>query len=134
MSRRRLAGGALLTAIFLIVILLGMGLGMMNLAGIQHDTSSKSMLSANVYFGAKAGLDWGIQQAIAASSCAGSSSFSLSQGALNGVSITVTCSESRHGAASGESVFYITSRATTGTLGQLSYAERRMEATVSNIP
>jgi MSHA biogenesis protein MshP len=133
MSRSRCRGGALLTAIFLIVVLLGLGLGMMNLSGVQHDTSSKSLLSARVYFGAKAGLDWGIQQAIAASSCAASSSLSLTQGALNGVSVTVTCSQQPQGSAT-ESVFYITSRATTGTLGSVSYAERRMEATLSNIP
>jgi MSHA biogenesis protein MshP len=133
MSRSRCSGGALLTAIFLIVALLGMGLGMMSLSGVQHDATSKSMLSARAYFGAKAGLDWGIQQAIAASSCAASSPLTLTQGALDGVSVTVTCSQQRQGSAT-ESVFYITSRATTGTLGSVSYAERRMEATISNIP
>lgn len=133
MSRSRSRGAALLTAIFLIVVLLGMGLAMMNLSGVQHDTTSKALLSARAYFGAKAGLDWGIQQAIAASSCAASSSLSLTQQALAGVSVTVTCSQSPQGSAS-ESVFYITSRATVGSLGSVSYAERRMEATISNIP
>ena len=133
MSRSRSRGGALLTAIFLIVVLLGMGLAMMNLSGVQQDTSSKALLSARAYFGAKAGLDWGIQQAIAASACAASSSLNLTQEALNGVSVTVTCAQQRQGSAS-EAVFYITSRATTGTLGSVSYAERRMEATISNIP
>jgi MSHA biogenesis protein MshP len=133
MSSSRCRGGALLTAIFLIVVLLGMGLGMMNLSGVQQDTTSKAMLSARAYYGARAGLDWGIQQAIAASSCAGSSSLNLTQVALTGVSVTVTCSQQRQGSAT-ESVFYITSKATTGTLGTVAYAERRMEATISNIP
>lgn len=136
MSRRsRAAGSALITATFLMVVLLGLGVAMMNLTSVEHDTASKSLLSTKVYYGAKAGLEWGIQQAVAAGVCAGSTGpFSLSGGGLTGVNVTVTCLESKHGAASGQSVFYITSKAITGAVGTLSYAERHMEATVSNIP
>jgi len=133
--RSRLRGSALITAMFLMVVLLGIGVAMMNLTTVEHDTASKSLLSTKVYYGAKAGLDWGIQQAVAAGSCAGSSGpFSLSGGSLAGVNVTVTCLESKQGAATGQSVFYITSKATTGAAGALSYAERHMEATVSNVP
>jgi MSHA biogenesis protein MshP len=129
----RSAGSALITAIFLIVVLAGLGLAVMNLSTVEHDTTSKSMLSARVYYGAKAGLDWGIQQAVATSwDCSSSGSFSLSQGAFGGVSVVVSCSRGIHGA--GNLVWYITSRATLGSPGSLGYAERRMEATVSNIP
>ena len=134
---------ALMSAIFLIVVLIGLGVAMMNLANVEHDTASKAILSAKVYYGAKAGLDWGIQQAIAAGApCSGApSNFSLTQGSLSGVSLTVTCTGAPQGPSTcgltGTSVcttYYLTSQATTGTLGTLSYAERRMEATVSNIP
>jgi len=134
--RSRLRGSALITAMFLMVVLLGIGMAMMNLSSVEHDTASKSLLSTKVYYGAKAGLDWGIQQAVAAGVCASSTGpFSLSGGSLNDVKVTVTCAESKQGAASGRSVFYITSKATTtGAVGAPNYAERRMEATVSNIP
>ena len=132
---------ALISAIFLIVVLVGLGIAMMNLSNVEHDTTSKSILSAKVYYGAKAGLDWGIQQAIAASSCVGSTPLSLNQGSLSGVSVTVTCLAAPQGTSTcgltGTSLcqaYYLTSVATTGTLGRLSYVERRMEATVSNIP
>ena len=122
-----------MTSIFLIVVLAGLGVAVMNLSNVEHDTTSKSFLSAKVYYGAKAGLDWGIQQAVAASwDCSTSGSFSLSQGAFSGVSVVVSCTRGTHGA--GNLVWYITSKATTGSPGSLGYAERRMEATVSNIP
>jgi MSHA biogenesis protein MshP len=122
-----------MTAIFLIVVLAGLGLAVMNLSNVEHDTTSKSLLSAKVYYGAKAGLDWGIQQAVAAGwDCSSNGSFTLSAGAFSGVSVVVSCSRGTHGA--GNLVWYITSKATTGSLGSPGYAERRMEATVSNIP
>jgi len=126
----RSQGGALLTAIFLIVVLLGLGIAMSNLSNIEHDTTSKANLSAKVYYAAKAGMEWGIQQAIASGSCSGGSP--AMAGALSGVTVTVSCASSTHGA--GNLVYYITSTAVTGTLGGVSYAERRMEATVTDIP
>jgi MSHA biogenesis protein MshP len=128
--RSSAAGGALITAIFLIVVLLGLGIAMSKLSNVTHDTATKANLSAKVYYGAKAGLEWGIQQAIGAGLCAGASP--ALGGALSGVNVAVTCASSTHSA--GNFVYYITSTATTGTLGNVSYAERRMEATVSNIP
>ena len=140
-TRTRSAGMALMSAILLIVVLIGLGIGMMNLTNVQQDTTSKAILAAKVYYGARAGIDWGVQQAIGAGSCAGSTPLSLTQGSLSGVTVTVTCLAAPQGTSTcgsaGTSLcqtFYLTSAATTGTLGTLSYAERHIEATVSNIP
>jgi len=130
-SRARSSGAALMTAIFLIVVLIGLGLAMANLSNVAHDTTSKANLAAKVYYGAKAGLEWGIQRAVSGSACSGSPALS---GALSDVNLTVTCSEQKQGAASGQSFFYVVSVATTGTVGSLNYAERRVEAAISNIP
>ena len=128
--RSSYAGGALITAIFLIVVLVALGAAISKLSNVTQDTTTKANLSAKVYYAAKGGLEWGIQQAVAAGSCAGGSP--SVGGALTGVTVTVTCASSTQGA--GNFVYYITSKATIGTLGGLGYAERRMEATVSNIP
>lgn len=140
-TRSRSAGMALMTAILLIVVLIGLGLAAMNLSNVQSDTTSKSYLSAQAYYGAKAGLDWGIQQAIAAGTCAAPTVIPLTQQALSGVSVTVTCVAAAQGATtcglSGTAAcntYYLTSSASTGTIGTASYAQRLMEATVSNIP
>ena len=146
MKRRiRSAGMALMSAIFLIVVLVGLGVAMMNLSNVEQDTASKAILAAKVYYGAKAGIDWGLQQAIAPAvpSCVGGggTALNLTQGSLSGVTVTVVCVAAQQGAStcgltgiSACQTYYLTSVATTGTLGTLSYAERHIEATVSNIP
>jgi MSHA biogenesis protein MshP len=130
--RSNSTGGALITAIFLIVVLTALGVAVSKLSNITQDTATKANLSAKVYYGAKAGVEWGIQQAIAAGwDCTAAGTPAMS-GALSDVAVTVACTRSTHGL--GNLVYYITSRATTGTVGGINYAERRMEATVSNIP
>jgi hypothetical protein len=105
---------------------------MSSLSGVQADTGSKSLQAAKVYWGARAGLEWGIQRVIALSDCpATSSTFSLTEAALNGISVTVDCTRNVYGS---NNVYYFTSKATIGTLGQLGYAERRLIASVSDIP
>ena len=134
MTRARATGSALITALFLVIVLAALGAAMTSLSIVQQDTATKAVLAARVYYGAKAGLEWGIQAAIATSACAASSgAFTPAGSGFTGVSVTVTCASSQHGGAA-LSTYYLTSIATTGTLGTLSYAERRMEATVSNIP
>jgi MSHA biogenesis protein MshP len=139
---------ALITAIFLIVVLVAIALAAVTLSSVEQDTGTKSLVSTKVYYGAKAGLDWGVQRAVAARSCVASTGpFNLTQGALSGISVTVTCSATAHGTTSctgaactgGASpcpcvAYFITSTATNGTLGNPNYAERHVEATVSNVP
>lgn len=128
--RHRSSGAALITALFLVGVLAAIGIAMSRLSNVQHDTRTKAVLASRVYYGAKAGLEFGIQQAITADLC-GAGTPALGAG-LTGVSVTVGCVKTIHGA--GNFSYYITSNATTGTPGAVSYAERRMEATVSNIP
>jgi MSHA biogenesis protein MshP len=121
----------MVSAIFLLIVLAALGAYMITLSGTHQATSRQSILGTRVYFGAKAGLDWGIQQAIAAGSCAASTPLALSGTGLSGVTATVTCSSTAH---TGGTVYRITSTAVTGAFGSLDYAQRRMEATVSNLP
>jgi MSHA biogenesis protein MshP len=129
--KRSESGFALVTAIFLLVVMFGLGVFMVTLSGTHQATPRQSLLAARVYFGAKAGLDWGIQQAIAASSCVGSTPVALAGTGLSGVTATVTCVSTAHTVGN---VYRITSTAVHGAFGDLDYAQRRMEATVSNIP
>ncbi len=140
-TKSRASGFAVINAVFLIIVLGALGAAVVTLSKTQQDTSVRSLQSARVYYGAKAGLEWGIHQAIApaAPACAATTTFGFTQGALAGINVTVTCEQSTHSA--GDFVYYLTSCATTGTscaspgsLGNPGYAERRLEATVSNIP
>jgi hypothetical protein len=141
-------GMALFAAIALTVVLASLGAAMATMSTMSHDTVTKSVQTAKVYYGARAGLEWGIQRAVAAGACpAGAVAFNLTQGGLSGVAVRVTCvQQSTHGSPPPAPttclpnppntcvVYYVTSHATLGTLGGLDYAERRVEATVSNIP
>ena len=133
--RIRSTGAALMSAIILIVVLAALGVSIASLSNVEHDAATKSLLSAHVYYGAKTGMEWAIQRTISdpapPAGCTGAT-FSPAGSGFSGVSVTVTCAQSTHG--TGNFTYYVTSTATTGTLGTLSYAERRMEATVSNIP
>lgn len=131
MKRRTDSGFAMVTAIFLLVVLAALGAFMVTLSGTHQATPFQSINATRVYFGAKAGVDWGIQQAIAASSCVASTPLTLTGNGLNGVTATVTCTSTAH---TGGNVYRITSTATRGTFGNIDYARRRMEATVTNIP
>ena len=141
----RCAGAALISAIFLIVVLAAIGASMVSLSTVQEDTVTKSVLAARVYYGAKAGIDWAVQRAISDPGASPTrcttgpgpefpATIALTGAGLAGVSVDVTCAQSQHGAGATAFTYYLASIATTGTLGTPSYAERRMEATVSNIP
>jgi Tfp pilus assembly protein PilX len=127
-------GAALVNALFLLVVMGLLAAFMATMSLTQRATSTQSLISTRAHYGARAGLDWGIQQAVAAGNCAPSITFDLAGAGLSGVSVTVTCSASEHAPGSGNFVYHLTSVAMTGTLGSPGYAERHMEATVSNIP
>jgi hypothetical protein len=132
-SRRARSGGmALVTALFLLVVLSVITAAMVALSNVSHDTAVKSLQAAKVYYGSRAGLEWGIQQASPSGppACpAASTVLNLSQAALAGVSVTVTCVASTHGTVT---TYYLTSIATVSVLGRPDYAERRMEVSVTN--
>ena len=135
----RTAGMALISAIFLIVVLVALGASMSSLSNVEHDTAAKSIQAARVYYGAKSGLEWAIQQTISdpapPARCVGAGPFALTATGLEGVSVTIQCEAAQYGSGTTAYTFYIRSVATIGSApGTLGYAERRMEATVSNIP
>lgn len=129
------SGFAIVTAIFLLVILAALGAFMVSLSGVQHSTASLSASSSRVYYGAKSGLEWGIQRTVApalgAGVCSPSSSFALNGAGLNGVNVTVTCSLSSYTIGGNtHNIYTLTSTATFGVLGSADYAERKLSASV----
>lgn len=125
------SGFALISAIILIVVLAVLGVYMATMSGIQHETTSRSLLAARAYYGAKAGLEWGIHRAIAAGGiCLGDTPFDLTGPGLDGIKVTVKCVQTY--AYSNNRTYYITSLAEFGAYGSPDYVRRRMAATVAN--
>lgn len=132
--RKSERGFAIVSAVFLLVVLAALGAFMVSLSGVGHATPSQALIATRVYYGARSGLEWGTHQAVSpaagSGSCNASTGFALSGTGLEGVSVTVTCSATTHTGPTDYYVYYLTSTATFGSLGSPDYAERKMEATV----
>jgi MSHA biogenesis protein MshP len=91
-TRRRSAGVGLVTAIFLLVVLAGLGVAMVTIFTSQQQSSTLDVQGARAYQAARAGIEWGLFQQMRKNSCAASTTFALpSTSALSGFSVTVTC-------------------------------------------
>jgi MSHA biogenesis protein MshP len=66
---RRQAGVGLVTAIFLLVVLAGLGVAMVSLFHAQQASSNLDLQGARAYQAARAGLEWGLFQQMRNNSC-----------------------------------------------------------------
>ena len=121
------SGFAIVSAAFLIVVLAVLGGYMATMSGVQQATTSKTLTASRAYYGARAGLEWGIHRAIAVGTCPASTAFALTGAGLDGVNVTVTCNAPHAG------VYVITSQAEFGVYGvSTDYARRIIQTTVAN--
>ncbi|RZI43056.1 agglutinin biogenesis protein MshP [Herbaspirillum sp. HC18] len=58
--RRHAAGFSLVTAVFLVVVLAGLGAAILNLSNIEHTGSALDVQGARAYQAARAGIEWGL--------------------------------------------------------------------------
>ena len=88
----RQAGVGLVTAIFLLVVLAGLGVAMVSITTSQQASANLDLLGARAYQAARAGLEWGIFQHTRNKACAAKSPFRMPDGtSLSGFSVLVTC-------------------------------------------
>jgi len=66
----RQAGVGIVTAIFLLVVLAGLGVAMVGIFTSQQASSNLDLMGAQAYQAARAGLEWGIFQTRAGGKCA----------------------------------------------------------------
>ncbi len=128
-------GVALVSAIFLIVVLAALGAYMLTVSGVQQTTVNRSLVSARTYYAARAGLEWGIHRAVAPPTlgngeCAASSQFGLTGNGLDNIQVTVECTSNLYTPGDNTYAYTLTSTAHHGTAGTVDYAERKLEATV----
>ena len=96
-------GAALVTAIFLLVVLAAVGAYMLSVAGVQQSTTNRALLSARAHYAARAGIDWGIHRARNAadtmcpvSPAVSTTSFTLTGSGFDGFNIAVGCMRTNH--------------------------------------
>lgn len=84
-------GFAILSAIFILVVLASLGAFVVTISTNQQVGSALDIQGARAYQAARAGLEWGLYRQLRAGSCAGASSFVPGAASLSGFTVTVTC-------------------------------------------
>lgn len=91
-SLRAGRGFTMVSAVFLVVILAGLGAVMLNMSNVQHTSSALDVQGARAYQAARAGIEWGLYRQLRDGTCGASESFALPAGSsLAGFTVTVTC-------------------------------------------
>jgi MSHA biogenesis protein MshP len=129
-------GFLLPAAIFLLVILGGLGAYAINLSTTQNATSLQDVQGARAYQIARAGVEWAAYQALApATANLGSCPTSPSTLSIDGLSVTVTCTRSadyfEQGSDHTIAMYNIVSTASFGAAGSANYVERQIQVTLS---
>lgn len=81
-------GFGIVTAVFLLVVLAGLGAALVNLSSAQHTASTLDVQGARAYQAARAGIEWGLYRQLRLNNCQPSSSFVVPP---NGFTVTVRC-------------------------------------------
>ncbi len=135
-------GASLITAIFLIVLLVSLGAFLVTVSGLQQTSSALDIQGSRAYQAARAGIEWGAFRALQNSGACASSSAATSfspGGNLSGFTVTVDCQPASFSEAGATiAVYRITANACSrpsagicpGTVGQ-NYVERELQATIA---
>jgi MSHA biogenesis protein MshP len=100
-SRRKSAGVALVTAIFLLVVLAGLAVAVVSMTTAQQATSVMDVQAQRAYQAARAGSEWALYVALRTGptppapavtlGCAGTYDVPMPAGTLSGFTVTVRC-------------------------------------------
>ena len=129
---RRQPGFALIPALFLIVVLGALAVVAIRVGTGQQQAVTMSLQQARALSAAQTGIEWGAYKALGGS-CVASTTLTLTEAALSGFSVIVTCAAVTFstGAATNTS-FVLNSAATSGLYGQPGYVRRVVSGTYTN--
>jgi MSHA biogenesis protein MshP len=133
------AGFSLVAAVFLIVILASLGAFAVQVAMAQYQSANVEFLEARAQAAAEAGIGYGATRA-RTGSCT-NRTLNLTQGALAGFVVRVTCAPTVHTIYSGTpltpnnyEVYALAATASRGTYGRPDYVARTVTRNVTNAP
>jgi MSHA biogenesis protein MshP len=131
----RQPGFALIPALFLIVVLGALAVVAVRFGTGQQQTVTMSLLQARALSAAQTGIEWGAYQALAlggiGGSCVASTTLTLTEAALKGFSVIVTCTDVTPPGATNK-YYVLNSVATAGLYGQPGYVRRVVSGTYTN--
>ncbi len=129
---QRAGGFALVAALAILVVLGAAGGAMLRMSSLQQSGSTAAILGTRANWAARSGIDWAIHRAASTGGCpAASSTLTLTEGALSGFSVVVTCTSTTHREGSDDRAnLLIQSQAQFGTIGSPNYVFRDLRASI----
>ncbi len=125
-------GFSLVSAVFLLVVLAGLGVYAVRINTLQQQTVTAGLRAAQAFQAARTGVSWGAYRALATGACA-SGTLNLTEGATAGFRVAVQCSESSHvEGASTTRVYVLDVRAEAGAYGGPDYVSRRLQTKITD--
>lgn len=125
-------GFSLVSAVFLLVVLAGLGVYAVRINTLQQQTVTAGLRAAQAYQAARAGIAWAAYRAVNAGECS-SSTLNLTEGATAGFRVTVQCMQRAHTEGSSTvNVFVFDARAESGTYGGPDYVSRRVQTKITD--
>lgn len=134
---KKLQQGFLLpAAIFLLVILAGLGAYALNITSLQQATSTQDVQGARAYQMARAGVEWAAYQVLspgstALANCPASPSILNIDGFTVSVSCTRYADVYEQGTDHTIAMYDVTATASVGISGAVNYIERQVQVTLS---
>lgn len=144
LSRQR--GFSIVTAIFLLVVLAGLGAYMISISGVQRTTTTFAVQGARAHQGARSGIEWAIHRALNGGlpvACTTSppilcpphtsDTFGFAAPGLDGFNVSICwCHTRLQERNECFYVFSIESQATHASFGDPDYVSRTLRATVTD--
>lgn len=133
MSPQRARGFSLVSAIFLMVVLVILGVSLVTISSVQHTTAAQLLQAARATYAARAGAEWVAAQG--AGWCAAGpypmvSSFVL-PAPMSGFTISVSCTRTSHTFdGTTRQYFVVDVTATSGVYGSVDYVRRQLRTKV----
>ena len=135
----RQRGFALVTAIFILVVLAGLGAAMVTISTAQHTTVAMDIQSTRAYQSARAGIEWGAFQSLQTPLPVGftcpllpAAPATYSMTPIAGFTTTVTCNSTAHSEGAATVTMYtLISTATFGAANTTDYIARQLQARVA---
>ena len=130
--RHRQRGFSLVPALFLLIVLAGLGAVAVRLTAVQQQTVVLATQGARAYAAARAGIELAAYDALKNGNC-GTQTVTLSEAGLSGFVVETSCSGSVHSEGSATTTVYVIEAfAHAGSYGSPDYVSRRIQATVTD--
>lgn len=128
---RKQCGFALVSAIFILVILAALGGYVVTVSTTQSASQGLDIQGSRAYQAARAGIEWGSYQVLRnGGNCPASASVTPG-GVMTGFAVTVQCTAQNFTEGANTVVVYrIISTATYAAIGSPDYVERQIESTI----